>query len=70
MRVKARRRRLPSYIGVVYWGFFLVLIGFAALNSGLWWGLTFGAIWLALLAVCLWFYGVVPIGHRTDDGRA
>jgi hypothetical protein len=68
--VKARPKRLPGYIGVVYWGFFLVMLGYAALNSGPWWGLAFGAIWLGLAVACLWFYGVIPSNPAKDQERA
>ena len=70
MHVKARSKRPPGYIGVVYWGFFLAMFGYAALNSGLWWGLAFGAVWLGILVACLWFYGVIPLSRTNDEERA
>lgn len=58
------------YIGIVYWGFALALLAYAAANSGPGWGVVFGGVWIVLLADCLWFYGVLPPRRRGDEERA
>jgi hypothetical protein len=68
--VKARRRRLPGYIGTVYWGFSIWFMGFATwetLKDGEWWAVPFGITFLLLFAACLWFYGFLPWRTRDDE---
>ncbi len=62
-------------MGVVLWGSFIWLMAFATwetLKARDWWAVPFAAVFLLLVAACLWFYGVLPWRSRREgltDGR-
>lgn len=62
--IRNRSRRWPTYIGVVCWGSLLWFFGFVGVQSGGIFGVAFVLMFLVLFAVCLWFYGVLPISDR------
>jgi hypothetical protein len=64
IRWHRRPLRFPRYVGAAYWTTFLFLFGYAALSSGFVWGAVCGAGFVLLLAIFLWWYGVLPRPQR------